>query len=747
MGGVASDIEMADACAPSSSSSSSSGLSPPPTYSPDYEGLSQKAETDSSKETVKETVDSLNVRDDPESEAINPQLPGTDLPNMARRSARNSNKPKSASASPPKVAKRKQPTRVVSKKGPKWTTQKLLTDPKSPLASANLRAILCQPAAWDILTNEERAEIVNLFPADTHILDAGTDEARPDFDALRNNNNFRHDCATYADNISQGRHDPEWLEQAWGARERRRAGDFDDYVTQKFEDEWSCKLPEGFKPNRSGDVPGLAAPAEAGKVHVEQREENTNQTKGDIIDKVQVEGEAIKQVKETKAADTSGDANTAEETDSREAPGVALGSPLPEDISSAKIGKATTEISPEEQVPESSQVPLGGDSPDDSSPKAHHQNSNKQTETQKGKKRVNLRGNVNSEYIGNIPPTTYRDGTLGGKPQDGASPLTLVLDSLEQGAAPVLREFVSRAKIAKAKVILLSFATLKRPRGVDVVVRARGKNLKALRAEILSHYPKMDPTAAKGAPPSQKTVVLLDSLNELATAAPQILLSFLSSIIMPAVSLVAVYHTDVPLVLPRAVSEYEPHPLTVLSHLATSILRLSGLRQEIERQKARNRSLQEPEWGLGEGREGVLVGLKGDVKSEDYQGVVVEMEVRRRSGRAMAEKFVILPQKGQQASSSAASTAAAKGSRIFLLAEHPVFAAPEGSGEAEAGNGEDEEPESTFNLGLTEKQRRDREGIVLPYFDAQTDIGAGEGGRILYEMGREDDFDDEEDEI
>lgn len=31
--------------------------------------------------------------------------------------------------------------------------------------------------------------------------------------------------------------------------------------------------------------------------------------------------------------------------------------------------------------------------------------------------------------------------------RDGASPLTLMLDSLEQGAAPVLREFVSRAKV------------------------------------------------------------------------------------------------------------------------------------------------------------------------------------------------------------------------------------------------------------------------------------------------------------
>ena len=50
---------------------------------------------------------------------------------------------------------------------------------------------------------------------------------------------------------------------------------------------------------------------------------------------------------------------------------------------------------------------------------------------------------------------------------------------------------------------------------------------------------------------------------------------------------------------------------------------------------------------------------------------------------------------------------------------------------------------ATFELGLSAKQRRDREGVVLPYCDAQQ----REGGRILYEMGVEDDFDDEEDEV
>lgn len=195
----------------------------------------------------------------------------------------------------------------------------------------------------------------------------------------------------------------------------------------------------------------------------------------------------------------------------------------------------------------------------------------------------------------------------------------------------------------------------------------------------------------------------------------------------------ATYHADVPLALaPAALSEYEPHPLTVLNHLATAVLRVSSLHQAVEKRRARDRSLPEPAWGLAEGREGVLVGVKGPVSGGG--GVVVEMELRRRSGRAVVERFVLETQ-----GSSAAAGA------LSLLSDHPLFAAPPG---ADDDQGEDEDlAETTFNLGLTEKQRKDRDGIVLPYFDAQKDVGGGEGGRILYEMGREDDFDDEEDEI
>lgn len=103
------------------------------------------------------------------------------------------------------------------------------------------------------------------------------------------------------------------------------------------------------------------------------------------------------------------------------------------------------------------------------------------------------------------------------------------------------------------------------------------------------------------------------------------------------------------------------------------------------------------------------------------------------------------------------SLAAAEGTRkaeldggnLCLLDDHPLYAPPTAAGTV-GGETKDEgegEMETTFSLGLTEKQRRDREGVVLPYFDAQKGEGIGEGGRILYEMDRGDDFDDEEDDI
>ncbi|KAL2135573.1 hypothetical protein VTI74DRAFT_8052 [Chaetomium olivicolor] len=322
-----------------------------------------------------------------------------------------------------------------------------------------------------------------------------------------------------------------------------------------------------------------------------------------------------------------------------------------------------------------------------------------------------------------------------------ASPLTLILDTLEQSGEPLMQEFMRRAKLERAKIIFVSFATIKKPAVADVFIKARGKPLKALVAEIASHLTPPRPAAKDTTTPPHKSLLLLDTLNPLSSHSPHLLPAFFSSVIIqPSVSLVAVYHLDVPVLPPppsttaasavAVITEYSPHPLTLLSHLATAIFRVSSLYQAVEARRAQERSLPEPEWGLREGREGVLVGLRDQTgRGED---VVVEMEMRRRSGRAVVDRFVLVQRTGEA------------GWGVMVLRDHPEFRKKE----AEGGEGErDEEMEATFNLGLTEKQRRDREGVVLPYFDAQVEVGGGEGGRILYEMGREDDFDEEEDEI
>lgn len=240
-------------------------------------------------------------------------------------------------------------------------------------------------------------------------------------------------------------------------------------------------------------------------------------------------------------------------------------------------------------------------------------------------------------------------------------------------------------------------------------------------------------------------LILIDSINPLLNSKranhgfhfP----SFLSSLIAPTspsgkveTSLVVTYHQDVP--EPPQPSLYSSPPLSVLTYLATSIITLHSLSHILAEKAARDRSLVPPVFGIEEEQEGVLLGrldkLTGTGAAE---GIVIQLEHRRKSGRGVLEWYLLPP-------ASRYSPQHLK-EIVTLLDDNILYNPPM---ERDPG-AESEEPTSTFELGLTEKQRRDREGVVLPYFDAQSGDGPGEGGRILYDMGEEDDFDEEEDEI
>ncbi|KAL2163160.1 hypothetical protein VTH06DRAFT_6996 [Thermothelomyces fergusii] len=144
--------------------------------------------------------------------------------------------------------------RKTSAQDRKWAAPFVFTDPRSPLACADLRAILLHPDAWDILTPEEKKEVLAKFPEGTPMLDAGTEAARPDMASLTNDDNFRYDCVRYCENIELGRHDEEWLRQAWVAHEKHKRGDYDEFLREQFEEEWGIKMPVKGKARESGSL-------------------------------------------------------------------------------------------------------------------------------------------------------------------------------------------------------------------------------------------------------------------------------------------------------------------------------------------------------------------------------------------------------------------------------------------------------------------------------------------------------------
>lgn len=229
-----------------------------------------------------------------------------------------------------------------------------------------------------------------------------------------------------------------------------------------------------------------------------------------------------------------------------------------------------------------------------------------------------------------------------------------------------------------------------------------------------------------------ENLLVIDSVYPLACRPSLNLPLFLSSLITPNTSLIAVYHLDVPLPSHNA-STYSPCPLTLLKYLATTIFTVHSFTQVLARKRASDRSLAEPVFGVAEETEGVVIGLGAN----DPRGVVLEMEHRRKSGRGIEEWF-FLPASFHQGPAPNPSK-----DKVWLLEDHPLYR-PQVAESNPSGEIGDED--YTFSLGLTEKQRRDRENVVLPYFDAQKEGGGG-GGRILYDMGVEDDFDEEEDEI
>ncbi|KAF3083049.1 hypothetical protein TWF102_000998 [Orbilia oligospora] len=336
------------------------------------------------------------------------------------------------------------------------------------------------------------------------------------------------------------------------------------------------------------------------------------------------------------------------------------------------------------------------------------------------------------------------------------SPFTLILDSLEQSSAPLVEEYISRAKLLRVNIIYISFTTLRPPKNVTKIIKARGKSLDSLQRELIT---ATTPVAGGGQPDPTKVqnMIIIDSTNHLVSISSEevvvgggtktnmSLSYFLSSILAPSVTIIATYHTDIPRIRTSTNNAYNPDPLDLLKYLCTTLITVYSPSHIFSQKRALDKSLPPPSFGLDEGVEGSLTSLGSNTGwcetcgiNEKSRGLIYELEHRRVSGRAMSEWFFLLCHAPSKKSKE----------RLILLEDHPAYnpTIVEAPSSGNGSGGAVEDSDLTFSLGLTAKQKSDREGVVLPYFDAQSEEG-GTGGRILYVPGREDDWDDEEDEI
>ena len=311
-----------------------------------------------------------------------------------------------------------------------------------------------------------------------------------------------------------------------------------------------------------------------------------------------------------------------------------------------------------------------------------------------------------------------------------ASPFTLILDDLNQRAAPLTNELVRRALSRNINIVFVSFETS----GIDPAIHSIPAYEDHTGTDILMSIEN----AMKD---FKESLVIVDSLYDLLHV-KNVAIEALFSLVVGkfASTLTGVYHQDM-LAEPNSENAYIPQSLDVLKFMATSILTCKSFAHVLAAKAAKERSLPEPTHGLLQGAEGIVQALDATV----YRGIVIEAEFRHKSGRPESESYFLRNAQHRDYHDPLPGKLVGTLKREFvvLLDQVPAYGNKDITALVNAAGNE---IESTFNLGLTDKQKAAREGVVLPYFDAQKGEG-GEGGRILYDMGSEDDFDEEEDEI
>lgn len=263
-----------------------------------------------------------------------------------------------------------------------------------------------------------------------------------------------------------------------------------------------------------------------------------------------------------------------------------------------------------------------------------------------------------------------------------SSPFLLVLDSLAQTSHYFIQEVAHKFS---NDIIYLSFETLNKPKYANDFIDC----------SVLPQQEIIDFVQKKTGGVTTKSLVIIDSLNYIENMK---LTEFITSLILPNITILGVFHTHVP----QPASINYPSSISLLNYVASSIFELEP--KKLDDEEAVDNKLNKLQFPVNL-----------NLNSPVFKLILTN---RRKSGRSLTYQFIINTE------------------------NHTYEPFKENTEEVE----EDEsllKDLTTFNLTTNSKQKLAREQVELPFMQAQEALGSA-GGAIVYEFEKDDDYDEED---
>ncbi|KAH3899304.1 related to Elongator complex protein 5 [Saccharomycodes ludwigii] len=306
------------------------------------------------------------------------------------------------------------------------------------------------------------------------------------------------------------------------------------------------------------------------------------------------------------------------------------------------------------------------------------------------------------------------------------SPLYLIIDSMAQTAqTSVLHEIAFHTKNnthnAKnnVKIIYISFETSNTPSYCDEFIDAsRFTSTK----ELLHVLNSVLENGKKETTDIYRILLIVDSINYINNTE---ITEFIQAIFSPHTTLCVVYHKDIdenenhtnnPLYHQKHMQSYYPNTLKLLKYIATNIFETfpnldtnKYVADEEELEACLNDKFIVPR-GLN-----------------NYQSYNLTLTNKRKSGRSLIFEFVIDSKTHSYINYS---------DYVRDRKQDRATISDTSMNNQDMFNGL-----TTFNLNISDKQKRAKEQVELPYLEAQN---FNSGGAIVYEFEKDDDYDEED---